>query len=53
MNKLSYFRLTKKLENNEKILCVPLLFHENLFVTGFRGEADFFLCVCAKLCSLI
>ena len=34
--------MTKELENNEKILCVPLLFHENLFVTGFRGEAEFF-----------
>ena len=41
--------MTNELENNEKI-CVPLLFHENLFVTGFRGEAEFFF---AKLCSLI
>ena len=45
--------MTNELENNEKI-CVPLLFHENLFVTGFRGEAEFFFVFFfAKLCSLI
>ena len=45
--------LLKGFLNNKKIPLIPLLFHENRFVTDFKEKAELFNSFFAKQCSLI
>ena len=52
-NPKTYWSVLKRFLNNKKIPCIPSLFHENKFVTGFREKAEIFNSYFAKQCSLI
>ena len=49
----TYWSLLKLFLNNKKIPILPLLFHENKFITDFKEKADLFNAIFAKQCSLI
>ena len=52
-NSKAYWSLLKCNLNNKKILLMPLLFHENKFVTNFLEKAELFNSFFSKQCSLI
>ena len=49
----AYWALSKICLNNRKTLVIPPLFHNNKFVTDFKGKAELFNSFFAKQCSLI
>ena len=49
----TYWSLLKGFLNNKKITLIPLLFHENRFITDFKEKAELFNSFVAKQCSLI
>ena len=49
----TYWSLLKVFLNDKKIPIIPLLFHENKFVTDFEEKAEHFNAFFAKQCSLI
>ena len=49
----AYWALLKSFLNNRKIPVIPPLFHNNKFVTDFKGKAELFNSFFAKQCSLI
>ena len=49
----AYRSLLKTFLNNKKIPLIPPLFHENRFITDFKGKAELFNSFFAKQCSLI
>ena len=52
-NPKTCWSVLKRFSNLKKIPCIPSLFHENKFVTGFREKAEFFYSFITKQCSLI
>ena len=38
----TYWSILKTFLNNKKIPCIPLLFHENQFITDFKEKAELF-----------
>ena len=52
-NSKTYESLLNRFLNNKKIPLIPLLFHENKFVTDFKEKAELFNAFFAKQCSLI
>ena len=52
-NSKTYWSLLNRFLNNQKILLIPPLFHENKFVTDFKEKAELFNALFAKQCSLI
>ena len=49
----TYWSVLKSFHNNKKIPCIPLIFHENRFVTSFKGKTELFNSFFAKQCSSI
>ena len=49
----AYWALLKIFLNNRKIPVIPPLFHNNKFVTDFKGKVELFNSFFAKQCSLI
>ena len=49
----TYWSILKTFLNNKKISCIPLLFHENKFVTDFKEKAELFNHFFANQCSLL
>ena len=49
----AYWSILKSLLNNNKIPCIPPLFHQNKYVTDFKKKAELFNCFFAKQCSII
>ena len=45
--------ILKSLLNNNKIPCIPPLFHQNKYVTDFKKKAELFNCFFAKQCPII
>ena len=52
-NTKTYWSILKSLLNNEKIPCIPPLFHQNKYVTDFKKKAELFNCFFAKQCFII
>ena len=48
-----YWCILKVFLNNKNILCIPLLFHENKFVTNFKEKAKLFNTFFANQCTLL
>ena len=53
INNDSIKSLLKLFLNNKKIPIIPLLFHQNKFITDFKEKAELFNAFFAKQCSLI
>ena len=49
----NYWCILKVFLNNKNILCIPLLFHENKFVTNFKEKAKLFNTFFANQCTLL
>ena len=49
----AYGSLLKGFLNKKKLSLIPPLFHENLFITDFKEEAELFNSFFAKQCFLI
>ena len=49
----TYWSVLKFFQNNKKIPCIPPIFHENRFVTDFKGKAELFYSFFAKQCSIM
>ena len=49
----TYWSILNSLLNNNKIPCIPPLFHQNKYVTDFKKKAELFHCFFAKQCSII
>ena len=45
--------MLKLLLNNQKIPCIPPVFHQNKYLADFEKKADLFNCFFAKQCSII
>ena len=52
-NTKTYWSILKSLLNNNKIPCIPPLFHQNKYVTDFKKKAELFNCFFAKQCVII
>ena len=49
----TYWLVLESFHNNKKISYIPLIVHENRFVTNFKEKAKFFNSFFAKQCSII
>ena len=49
----TYWSIFKRFLNNKKIPCIPPLFHENKFITDFKGKAELFNHFFVNQCSLL
>ena len=49
----TYWSLLKIFLNNKKISLIPLLFHENCFITDFKEKAELFNSLFSNQCSLL
>ena len=49
----TYWSILKLFLNNNKIPCIPPLFHQNKYVTDFKKKTELFNCFFAKQCSKI
>ena len=52
-NSKTYWSLLNRFLSNKEIPLIPSLFHENKFVTDFKGKAERFNAFFAKQCSFI
>ena len=52
-NSMKYWSLLNNFLNNKKMPLIPLLFHENKFVTDFKEKAELFYSFFVKQRSLI
>ena len=48
-----YWSLLKTMLNDKKVPCIPLIFHDNNFITDFSKKADLFNSFFAKQHSII
>ena len=49
----TYWPILKRFLNEKKIRCMPTLFHDNKFITHFRGKAERFSSFFSKQCSIL
>ena len=49
----TYWSILKTFLNNKKIPCIPPLFHENKFITGFKEKVELFNHFFVNQCSLL
>ena len=49
----TYWSILKTLLKNKKIPCIPLLFHENKFITSFKEKVELFNTFFANQCTLL
>ena len=49
----TYWSILETFLNNKKIPCIPPLFHENKFITGFKEKAELFKHFFVNQCSLL
>ena len=49
----TYWSILKNFLNNNKIPCIPPLFHENKFITNFEEKAELFNTFFANQCTLL
>ena len=49
----TYWSILKSFLNNKKILCIPLLLHQNRYITKYKDKAELFNNFYANQCSLI
>ena len=49
----TYWLILKTFLNNNKISCIPPLFHENKFITGFKEKAELFNHFFVNQCPLL
>ena len=49
----TYWPILKRCLNDQKIPCIPPLFHDNKFTTDFRGKAELFDSFFSQQCSMI
>ena len=49
----TYWSILKTLVKNKKIPCIPLLFHENKFITSFKEKVELFNTFFANQCTLL
>ena len=48
-----YWSLLKTKLNDKEVICIPPIFHDNLFVTDFSKKTNLFNSNLAKQCSII
>ena len=49
----TYWSILKSFLTGKKVPCIPLIFHDNKFITDFREKAELFNSFFANQCSLI
>ena len=49
----TYWSVLKSFHNNNKIPCIPPIFHDKRFVTNFKEKVELFDSFSAKQCSII
>ena len=49
----TYWSILKTFLNNKKIPCIPPLFHENKFITNFKGKLNFLILFFVNQCTLL
>ena len=48
-----YWSILKTFLNNKKIPCIPPIYHNNSYITGFKEKAQIFIDFFAKQCTLV
>ena len=52
-NPKAYWSILKAVLNNKKIPCIPPIFHNNNYITEFKGKTQIFNKFFAKQCTLV
>ena len=48
-----YWSILKRFLNNKKIPCIPSIYHNNNYVTDFKGKDEIFNNFFAKKCTIV